>query len=300
MIMKKTTLFILLIAFACTVNAQVTLWEDNFDSYTAGTNVGEVIDIPTDYAQYDVDGDTYSWGLTQLPNWSSLQQAEFDRMYTNNWITSASFVTNGGTNGSLGIGALTPNNILVLPQMSVPSDALNVNLTYYVGSGSSATFFAETYSVTVTTSNAQVDILAATPELSTTLTFQGGEEITIPLNAFVGQDIYIAFRHHDTNDEFILGLDDIRVTYDEALSIDDLQASKIKHTFNQTTKILKVEAQNVLNSVSVFNILGQEVSNQKLNNSIEELDMSKLQSGVYIVKISDNNNATKTIKLLVK
>jgi hypothetical protein len=298
--MKKTTLFILLIAFACTVNAQVTLWEDNFDSYTPTTNVGEVIDIPADFAQYDVDGDTYSWGLTQLTNWSTNQQAEFDRMYTNNWITSASFVTDLGVNGNLGIGALTPNNILVLPQMSVPSDALNVNLTYYVGSGSAATFFSETYSVTVTSSNAQADILAETPELSTTLTFQGGEEITINLDAFIGDDIYIAFRHHDTNDEFILGLDDIRVTYDEALSIDDLQASKIKHTFNQTTKILKVEAQNALNTVSVFNILGQEILIQRLNNSIEELDMSKLQSGLYIVKISDNTNANKTIKLLVK
>lgn len=298
--MKKTTLFILLIAFAFTVNAQVTLWEDNFDSYTPGTNVGEDIDIPADYAQYDVDTDTYSWGLTQFSNWDGGQVAVLERIYTGNWIISASFVTNNGTNGNLGIGALTPNNILVLPQMSVPADALNVNLNYLVGSGSDATFFAETYSVTVTTSNAQVDILAATPVLTSTLTSNLGEDITINLDAFVGQDIYIAFRHYDTEDEFILGLDNLSVTYDEALSIDDFQASKIKHTFNQTTKILKVEAQNALNAVSVFNILGQEILNQRLNNSIEELDMSKLQTGVYIVKIKDNTNATKTIKLLVK
>lgn len=298
--MKKTTLFILLIAFAFTVNAQVTLWEDNFDSYTPGTNVGEDIDIPADYAQYDVDTDTYSWGLTQFSNWNGGQVSVLERIYTGNWIISASFVTNNGTNGNLGIGALTPNNILVLPQMSVPADALNVNLNYLVGSGSDATFFAETYSVTVTTSNAQVDILAATPVLTSTLTSNLGEDITINLDAFVGQDIYIAFRHYDTEDEFILGLDNLSVTYDEALSIDDFQASKIKHTFNQTTKILKVEAQNALNAVSVFNILGQEILNQRLNNSIEELDMSKLQTGVYIVKIKDNTNATKTIKLLVK
>ena len=47
----------------------------------------------------------------------------------------------------------------------------------------------------------------------------------------------------------------------------------------------------------MFDVLGKQVINQKLTNNI--LDVSNLRSGLYIVKITQND-ASVTKKLVVK
>ncbi|MGB1232215.1 MAG: T9SS type A sorting domain-containing protein, partial [Winogradskyella sp.] len=50
-------------------------------------------------------------------------------------------------------------------------------------------------------------------------------------------------------------------------------------------------------NVQVFDILGKQVKNETLSNST--LNVSNLKTGVYIVKISQNNGST-TKKLVIK
>lgn len=50
-------------------------------------------------------------------------------------------------------------------------------------------------------------------------------------------------------------------------------------------------------NVSVFDILGKQVVSETLNNN--KLDVSHLNSGLYILKLSENNNST-TVKLLIE
>lgn len=297
--MKKITLLLFTICLAFTMNAQNIIWEDDFDSYTPTTNVGEVIDVPAGFTNYDVDADTYGWGLTQLSNWSVAQQAELGSMYSGNWIISASFVTNNGVNGNLGIGALEPNNILTLPLVSIPAGAADVDFTFVVGSGSDPTFYEETYDVIVTATNNEGDILAASPELTSTLAFQGSEVRTIDLDAYVGQDIYISFRHYNSSDEFILGLDDLKIEA-ATLGVNDFELNKITHSFNQETKLLSIESQNTLSNLAVYTILGQEAMRVNLNSTNSEVNLSQLNTGLYIVKINGVNNASKTVKLVIK
>ena len=276
--MKKITLLAAFFAvFAMT--AQTTLWEEDFESETVGDNVGEDTDIPASFLSYDVDGDGFNWGLSNPVNFT---QPFGDIYVANNFITSASFITTGaGGNG--GDGALSPNNILVTPLVSIPGGASDVELSYFVGSGTDPDFFSETYSVTVTTSSAEADILAATPVLTTTLAFQGGEDVVINLDAFIGMDVYIAFRHHDTTDQWLIGLDNLKVV-DGTLGVDD-------NTFNNFSYFvannqLNLSTDTPMESVSVYNMLGQEVVSQRLASNNEVVSLSALQTGVYIATVS--------------
>ncbi len=53
-----------------------------------------------------------------------------------------------------------------------------------------------------------------------------------------------------------------------------------------TKDILNIEYKSVLNSVKIYNFLGQEVYVKNLNSTNAQLDLSALASGSYIVKLS--------------
>ena len=52
-----------------------------------------------------------------------------------------------------------------------------------------------------------------------------------------------------------------------------------------------------MTSVSVFNLLGQQVINKSLNASEAQVDMSNLSAGTYLVKVVVDNQV-KTIKVV--
>ncbi len=277
--MKKIFLFTFLIA-SFTMNSQIILWEDDFSSYTPGDNVGEDIDVPADYLNYDVDADGYGWGLSHPDNFD---YTLINDLYDSNFIVSASYI-GVGTNGNGGQGPVSPNNILVLPLINIPGGAENVNLTYYVACGPDMQFYEETYSVTVTTSNDESDILAATPILTDTLDFFGGEEVTLNLDDYIGQNVYISFRHYDTTDQFIIGLDDIQVTAG-ILGVTDNYFNDFKYYVDDYDQ-LNLAASLPLEKIVVYNVLGQEVFVKSLSEASDIIDVSAITSGMYIARVT--------------
>ncbi len=201
--MKNFLFSLAIVVGLATLNAQTVLYEDDFESYTAEPNTGEGTQIPSGYTSYDVDGNGYNWGLSNPDFWTQ----PMGDIYTGNYMISATYLQTGES--------IQAENILVLPQISIPADASNVTLSYYIGSGTDTGYYAETYEVIVTTENSQAAILAATPVFSETLPSQGGFDRTVNLNAYAGQDVYISFYHTDSFDQWILGLDNISVTADE-------------------------------------------------------------------------------------
>jgi len=83
------------------------------------------------------------------------------------------------------------------------------------------------------------------------------------------------------------------------LSVDSFEKTKFSIYPNPTnTGFATINtASNEIISVSVFDILGKQVLNTKLNNNT--LDVSTLKAGVYILNITQNN-ITSTKKLVVK
>jgi hypothetical protein len=53
---------------------------------------------------------------------------------------------------------------------------------------------------------------------------------------------------------------------------------------NPTSTVFTIEANDVIENVSLYNVLGQEVLVRNSNSNSVTLDVANLQTGVYVVK----------------
>ena len=67
--------------------------------------------------------------------------------------------------------------------------------------------------------------------------------------------------------------------------------------FSHSITITSVAPNN--QKIAIFNIKGQKIIDQSINNSKTEIDTSNLTAGVYVVKISDNDNVIEIRKIIV-
>ena len=88
---------------------------------------------------------------------------------------------------------------------------------------------------------------------------------------------------------------------DPALSLELVDSQTALSYFpNPVNDKLTLRAQQNIQNISVFNMLGQEVMRRtNINAQTRELDLSALQSGAYFVQVSINNTV-ETLKILKK
>ncbi|MDC1533786.1 T9SS type A sorting domain-containing protein [Polaribacter sp.] len=60
---------------------------------------------------------------------------------------------------------------------------------------------------------------------------------------------------------------------------------------------LRISAQDLIENVTIYNILGKRVVNATINKKEDVLDVSSLKTGVYILKYTINN-AVGTMKFI--
>lgn len=176
--MKKTLLFVFATLFAYAVNAQ-TLFSEDFE--------GESL---SQWTTYDADGDGNGWFIEAYSSHSG-EGVGASASYDND------------------LGELTPNNWMVTTNaISVPE--AGYYLVWY-DAAQDGNWPAEKYSVYVsTTGNTVADFTTAV--FTITLSSNAWTMRTVDLSAYAGQQIYIAFRHYDCTNMFVLKLDDISVT----------------------------------------------------------------------------------------
>ena len=140
----------------------------------------------------DNDNDGYSW--TQSPFTDATHSGS-------GAFASASYINN--------IGPLTPDNWLVSPQIQLPAYH-GYTLTWYDGAYDSS-YYAEHYSLYVSTTGNDVDDFSSEPLFQTTLTTHNYTQRTVDLSDYAGQTIHIAFRHHNSTDVYWLLIDDLSI-----------------------------------------------------------------------------------------
>ena len=68
------------------------------------------------------------------------------------------------------------------------------------------------------------------------------------------------------------------------LSLNTFDTTKIKMYPNPTSSVFTIEANEIIENVTLFNVLGQEVLTKNPNSNSVTLDTASLQTGVYVVK----------------
>lgn len=79
------------------------------------------------------------------------------------------------------------------------------------------------------------------------------------------------------------------------LSTNNFSAETFKVYPNPASTELTIDSANNINNISVINMLGQEVFSRKVSSTLETINISNLQSGIYLVKV-DGNNGSSTQK----
>lgn len=99
-----------------------------------------------------------------------------------------------------------------------------------------------------------------------------------------------------TNAGFVY-IDNILLTTTSVLSANTFTTSKVKLYPNPTSNVLNIESLGTIQTISVYNVLGQEVINKELNSTSTALDVSSLNSGIYVVK-TNVDGVTSTTKFI--
>jgi len=216
-------------------------------------------------------------------------------------------------------GPLNPNNYLITPLINIPSDSYGARLEYYVTTWN---LWADHYGVYIsTTGNAPVNF---TRQLLDE-TAPGGDHLnqnwtlkTIDLSYYVGDNIYIAFRHFDSFNRYFLMLDDVRVVVSSPTSIVEevilpvVSALKgnYPNPFNPSTTISFDIAHTGNVSIDVYNIKGQKV--KTLTNEVftagrhnvvwngDDASGRSVGSGVYFYRMVSKDFESVKKMILVK
>jgi len=161
----------------------------------------------SDWSFIDSDGDTNNWIPVTLTD-SGLGAGDISILRSFSWINS---------------GPLTPDNWAITPAIDLTSVTGSLQLQWKIAAVD-ADWDVENYTVYVATSNT-ITALQASPTSFNESTLDGINTLTtrtLDISSFIGQTIYVGFRHHNVSDQFSIELDDVRVsaTFDTSVQTD--------------------------------------------------------------------------------
>ncbi|SKB92050.1 Por secretion system C-terminal sorting domain-containing protein [Soonwooa buanensis] len=266
--MIKKLLFAGALALAFnTMTAQVQVWKDDFEDK----------DI-SNWTLLDEDGDGHNF----IPYDPSIAQNG-----QRNYMSSVSYDNDTQS-------PLTPDNWAISPAINV-TGATGLSLSYLVGP-QDPDWADETYTVYVSTGNTKADFLASAVKFSENIgddpdaLFGELVERTINLSSFENKEkIYVAIRHHNSSDMFLINFDDVTVKA-TTLAVSDVSKTKVSIYPNPTTEVLNVSAGSKVSAVEVFDMMGRKVSDATLVDG--KVDVKNLTKGAYVLKVTAEAGST--------
>lgn len=144
--------------------------------------------------------------------------------------------------------------------------------------------------------------------------------IAIPTTALAGNTrIRILKVYTDQSDDYILNPDPCSITLEDdlfggfensygqaidftlnvtSLGVDSLDKNALSVYPNPVKNVLNVSYKSEITEAKIFNLLGQEVFSQQVNNSDFQLNVSNLTAGTYVVKLvaSEGQQSFKLVK----
>ena len=273
--MKKTLLLAgVVLASVFNANAQV-VFSDDFNDLTLAP-----------WTVIDADGDTRNWSVVQIQD-NGGQPVGTPVLRSASWQTVP----------------LTPNNYAFTPAIDLSG--------FFPGSGTAelswkvmaidAAWDLEQYTVYVGTENTVAHMLASPlsfnePSLAGVNTLT---ERTLDVTDYLGQIIYVAFRHHGVSDQFTMEVDDVAVEV-STMSTENFFASNYQVYPNPASDNLNISGRNNINltSVELTDMNGRVVKNLNVGAVSTQLNIADLNAGIYLLKVTSDQGVgtTKVVK----
>ena len=292
---KKLLLASLLFAGGLfTMNAQTVLFQDDFEAHAdfATSGIGN-------WTIMDVDAtDTYGFNGIAFPG-SGDPMAYI--VFNPSMTTPASnemegFAANSGDKYLASFAAIgTPNNDwLISPQITLGSEG---NLVTFWAKSYTIQYGAERFNVLVSTTDTNVASFTKISDGTYTTVEDEWTEFSYNLDAYSGQQVYIAIQCV-SDDAFIFMIDDFEVTTTGTVSVDNVLAGSFSVYPNPAKDILNISNSigAEINSVTVSDINGRTVKQVAVNGVESQINIADLNAGVYFVNItSTEGSLTKKI-----
>ena len=243
--------------------------------------------LPECWSLIDEDQDGYNWDVSY--------QVLDENGITVSGNTGVGYLTSASFDNAEGV--LNPDNYLVLPQLDIQP---NEDLSFYVGA-IDPSYFLENYSVLLSTTGNNPEDFTDTllTEVLAVHVFQFRE---IDLFDYEGMQVYIAFNHHNSSNQFQIRLDD--VLYPTTLEECEILVSlaeigdefvELKIFPNPSQGIFTLEnSDSRIEEIIVFGATGIKVWNQQYSDrsQSQRVDLSNLSKGVYTMKVKTNEYTT--------
>jgi len=237
----------------------------------------------------DEDGDGFNWEVADydLDNNGSPDG--------NPCLKSASYDNDSSS-------ALTPDNWIISYPIDLTSFSSGTTIELsWLARGIDVSYPDENYSVYVASSNTTVDLLASPTSFTEIIGQNGGNGVYVPrtldISSFYGQTVYIAFRHHNSSDEFELNIDDVAVT--TTLNSQGFLKNGFSIYPNPASNLLNISSDTfVINTVKIVDINGRTVKQVAINETTTQVNISDLTAGIYMITIESENGSA--VQKLVK
>ncbi len=252
------------------------------------------------WVQHDLDGAS-TWGIQA----AAYPQAgytgsfvAFNPSLTDPPLTAANWQPHGGSRFGGCFGATSPPNDdwLITPQ----SEVINPGAVFraYVKSVTDQ-YGLERYTINISTTGTEVaDFTKISAGNYVIAPLEAWELIEYPLDAYVGQQIYVGIRCV-SDDAFVFMIDDIEIDNPEPVSAEQNIQHSVSIYPNPASDYLNIiNAQNA--NIEIVNVTGQTVlSLENLNNN-QIVDVSQLSPGTYFVKINNGTDIMYQKVILTK
>ena len=299
--MKKITLLAaVFVAFA--MNAQVTIWEDSFETYPDFEidAIGDWTQLDNDAAatygsaDYDFLNELYiGTGIVFNP---SMATPDPDGTQTENADQNPNWIARTGDKmlNFIASTSLLNDDYMISPVIDL-AGATGSTFSFW-GKSITDQWGLEKFEVLLSnTGNDAADFTVNLSDGEVQAPIDVYTEYVYDISAYDGEQIYIAI-HYIATDTFIFQTDDYKV---EAVTLSIADAAFNDFNYYVKNSQLNLTANTALESVQLFNLLGQEVVSQKLTNTNATVSLKSLNTGIYVAKVSIDGN-TKTFKIIKK
>lgn len=259
--MKKFLFFIFTLAFSLPGFSQVFLVQEFFD---------DLVNLPATWTIIDKDGDGH--------NWRESNSGANGFAVSDSWMSGV-------------IGALTPENYLVSPKISLAELSGTVKLRYTIQVADPISF-EEHYKVAVSVSGNKVpdfkDIVMEETCTADDLydVYPYWHERIVDLTPYIGKDIYLTWCHFYSTDMYQIFLDSIQISNTPEVNIAYLERSAIRTYPNPANENLFIAGTFEDAQIQLLTTEGRQVFQSGNETKQAKIPVSRFENGVYILKIN--------------